>query len=205
VNASGEVIIRAPLKAPLSFIQQFIKEKESWILKTVEKSRQRNQDIPVKSFSPGEQFLYLGHSYPLLYHDNRQREDFFFNQGFFLSVNKQHKARELFHRWYLEQAGMVLSARSEYFSHLTGLEHTQIRITNPRTRWGSCSPSGNLNFNWRLIMAPLPVLDYVVLHEIVHLEIKNHSRKFWDKVGIYCPDYAERRRWLKNYGHKLEL
>jgi len=120
-------------------------------------------------------------------------------------VNKQHKARELFHRWYLEQAGMVLSARSDYYSNLTGLEHTQIRITNPRTRWGSCSPSGNLNFNWRLIMAPLPVLDYVVLHEIVHLEIKNHSRKFWDKVGIYCPDYAERRRWLKNYGHKLEL
>jgi len=205
VTAEGDVVIRAPLRTPLNFIQHFIKEKEDWILKTVDKTRQKKSEIPPRLYSPGEHFLFLGHTYPLLFHNNFEKEPFFFNQGFFLSIEHQGKAKDLFFQWYIKQAMDIFPARTEHYSNLTGLQNRGIRITNPKTRWGSCSPSGNLNFNWRLVMAPLPVLDYVVIHEMVHLEVKNHSRKFWNKVGYFYPGYTEHRKWLRENGHRLEL
>jgi predicted metal-dependent hydrolase len=78
-------------------------------------------------------------------------------------------------------------------------------ITNAQKRWGSCSHQGNLNFAWRLIMAPLPIIDSVVVHELVHLEVKNHSKAFWNKVEISHPQYKEHKDWLKNMGHLLRL
>ena len=80
-----------------------------------------------------------------------------------------------------------------------------MKITNALKTWGSCSHQGNLNFTWRLIMAPLNVIDYVVVHELIHLDEKNHSRIFWDKVEILIPEYKGYKEWLKKNGHLLKL
>ncbi len=85
------------------------------------------------------------------------------------------------------------------------MDYKSIRITSARTRWGSCSSKGNLSFTWRLVMAPPQVIDYVVAHELAHLQVRNHSPAFWQKVKTIMPDYLQYRRWLDAHGHLLTL
>ena len=87
----------------------------------------------------------------------------------------------------------------------TDLQYAKIRISNARTRWGSCGFNANLSFSWRLVMAPLPVIDYVVAHELAHLMHKNHSQRFWAAVRALFPDYEVHKKWLKLNGHLLVL
>lgn len=85
------------------------------------------------------------------------------------------------------------------------VKHARITIRDQKTRWGSCSSRGNLNFNWRLVMAPPPIIDYVVIHELAHLIELSHSPRFWETVERYCPDHREHRRWLREHGPRLAL
>ncbi len=102
-----------------------------------------------------------------------------------------------------EKAMEIIGPRVAHYSALSGYKPSDIKITSAKTRWGSCSPSGCVNFSWHLSLAPLEVVDYVVVHELVHLEEKNHSRNFWRKVERILPDYKEAYRWLGRNGHQL--
>lgn len=102
--------------------------------------------------------------------------------------------------WYRERAREVLTERARHWSQLIGVRYRRISVKDQRTLWGSCSKSGNLNFNWRLIMAPLAVLDYLVIHELSHLREMNHSKRFWRLVSTCCPDHKTPRRWLREHG-----
>lgn len=124
---------------------------------------------------------------------------------FVLSAAAQPAAREVFVRWYRAQALAVLRERVAHWSAQTGLLPSGLRITSARTRWGSCSSRGVLSFPWRLVMAPLPVIDYVVVHELVHLKEKNHARPFWQGVAGILPGYAIHTAWLKENGHLLSI
>ena len=97
----------------------------------------------------------------------------------------------------------VVSALAEEQSERIGVEYRRIRIGGQRTRWGSCSPRGTLSFNWRLVLAPLEVLDYVVVHELCHLRVPNHSRRFWALVERHCPHWRQQRDWLREHGPEL--
>jgi predicted metal-dependent hydrolase len=99
----------------------------------------------------------------------------------------------------------MISERVNIYSAKHGFAPKQVKITSARTRWGSCSPDGTLNFTWRLVMAPLDVIDYVVVHELVHLRVKNHSRKFWKAVEEIMPGWRLQRKWLREHGEKLGL
>lgn len=98
----------------------------------------------------------------------------------------------------IARARVLITARTEHWSDALGIPYKRIAIRSQRTRWGSCSAKGNLNFNWRLAAAPAEVLDYVVIHELCHLKELNHSRDFWAHVRTACPDYKARRRWLRD-------
>ncbi|MBE3127600.1 MAG: M48 family metallopeptidase, partial [Candidatus Atribacteria bacterium] len=113
--------------------------------------------------------------------------------------------KNIFIIWYKRRAYETISRRVRLYAQKRGFKYNKINITNARKRWGSCSHQGNLSFTWRLTMAPLPIIDSVVVHELVHLELKNHSKAFWNKVGILDPEYKEHKEWLKNNGYLLRL
>ena len=104
---------------------------------------------------------------------------------------------------YKTQALDYITQRVEYYAQISGLKYRSIRINNATTRWGSCGYKNSLNFSWRLIMAPPRVVDYVIIHELMHLKQKNHSHKFWAEVALMMPDYAQEERWLKQNGYLL--
>jgi predicted metal-dependent hydrolase len=99
-------------------------------------------------------------------------------------------------QWYRKQADALIRKKVQDISVQMGLVYNRVVIRGQRTRWGSCSCKKNLNFNWRIIMAPEPVIDYVIVHELSHLKLMNHSKKFWRLVEIYCPKWHEYREWL---------
>ena len=125
--------------------------------------------------------------------------------SFKLTEVAQPKAESVFTAWYRTQARMVLTERVKFFARKYGFKVGKIRISSARTRWGSCSAKETLSFTWRLVMAPLDVIDYVVVHELCHLRELNHSKAFWARVEKILPDYKKRRRWLKDNGSKLRL
>lgn len=102
-------------------------------------------------------------------------------------------------------ARKIFESRVAYFHQFTDGNYTSLTIRDQKTRWGSCSGRGTLSFNWRLILAPPEILDYVVVHELCHLTYMNHSKEFWGLVGSVIPDYKVRRKWLKENGHTLRL
>ena len=102
-----------------------------------------------------------------------------------------------------ERAKSVLAQRTAYFARQIGVTYGRITVRDQKTRWGSCSQTGNLNFNFRLILAPSEVLDYVVVHELCHRRQMNHSAQFWQEVAQVLPDYRERKAWLTENGWRL--
>lgn len=104
---------------------------------------------------------------------------------------------------YIRKAKETITKRTSYFARLMGVSYRNITIREQKTRWGSCSSEKNLNFNWKLILAPPEVLDYVVVHELCHLKEMNHSKAFWDEVGKVMPEYETYKLWLKENGWRL--
>ena len=101
-----------------------------------------------------------------------------------------------------KQAAEAIKARCRYYAPVMGVSYGTVTIREQKTRWGSCSMKGNLNFNWKLVLMPPEILDYVVVHELAHRIQMNHSAAFWAEVGKILPDYKERRQWLKVNGQK---
>lgn len=110
---------------------------------------------------------------------------------------------ETLQKRYRAKARARLESRVAYYHKFTGGRYTSITVRDQKTRWGSCSSSGTLSFNYRLIFAPPEILDYVVVHELCHLTHMNHSKDFWNMVGSVLPDYKTRRQWLRDHGHEL--
>lgn len=119
-----------------------------------------------------------------------------------LTPAQERQAAELQKRL-IKVAHLYFPKRCEELKELTGGCYTKITIRNQKTRWGSCSQTGTLSFNYRLMMAPPAVIDYVIVHELCHLTHMNHSKDFWNMVGSILPDYARSRQWLKEHGHEL--
>lgn len=192
--------VRAPHRTSLKFIYDFIEKKESWILRKLEFMRQNVAQNMPKKFIDGEEFLYLGQTYCLQINDCRKITctDFLCFPNHLLPAAKKYLML-----WYKKQALLTIAERVAWYANQTGLQYQTIKITNAKTRWGSCSARGGLNFSWYLIMAPLHIIDYVVVHELAHLIERNHSKRFWDQVKTIMPDYETKRRWLKQNGHAL--
>lgn len=107
-------------------------------------------------------------------------------------------------KMYVKEARKLFAERTAYYAPIVGVTYNRIAIKSQKTRWGSCSSKGNLNFNYLLYFAPLEILDYVVVHELCHRKEMNHSKAFWALVEKVIPDYKERRKWLKEHGKELE-
>jgi len=203
IMPDASLIIRAPARASEGTIRQAVQNKMSWILKKQRTARETFRP-PVK-FVDGEEFLYLGERRKLLVVPGASVPLVFNEKEFLLSGTHLPEARRLFEEWYKEKAFEIIRDRIKQYAERTGLEYTKISVTSARKRWGSCSLKGRLNFTWRLVMTPLAVVDYVIVHELVHLDEHNHSSRFWQKVRILLPNYLQAKRWLKNNHLLLNL
>jgi len=204
INQDGSLTVRAPHHAADEEISSLINSKKTWIIEKQNQAYQKMQEAPPKHFVEGEQFLFLGKTYPLQIID-KQPVPLVLNGRFLLSAGKQANALQFFEKWYREQAAQVIKPRTAELAEQYGFSYKIIRINGAKTRWGSCGPKGSLNFPWRLVMAPGEVIDYVIVHELVHLWVRNHSRRYWQSVKEIMPDYKERLNWLHDNGHRLSL
>jgi predicted metal-dependent hydrolase len=202
VRRDGSLVVRAPLRATQAQIEQILAQKASWIQKKQAQVRAAAAARQPRRWVEGEELLFMGNRYPLAIVDGGRPLEL--RDGRFrLSKTVLPQAERVFERWYRLQARKCFNERAALYAGRNGFVYKQVRIGGARTRWGSCGARGTLNFTWRLVLAPLPVIDYVVVHELAHLEVKNHGRAFWEKVAALMPDYRERRDWLKKNGHLL--
>ena len=204
VERDGSLVVHAPMRANEETINKFIAEKERWIRKKQDQARAFYPPFVPKEYVDGEGFLYLGTIYQLQLGQGK-KPSVTLNGTFRLAQASLPKAPLVFERWYRKQAFQVISERVRFYAEKYGIQYKQVRITSARTRWGSCSQEGTLSFAWRLIMAPLPIIDYVVVHELAHVQVKNHSKRFWNKLNVLMPDYRQRIEWLERNGHLLSL
>ena len=204
VKQDGKLVVRAPHLIPRSQIDSFVRSKEGWIRKKQELVTVQSREAPPKRYVNDEQFWYLGNIYTLQV-VNGLEEPLVFKDNFYLAEEFQFNGKLVFGNWYKKKAAQTIIPQVKMRADQNGFSYTRVRITSAKTRWGSCGPKGSLNFTWRLVMAPLEVIAYVVVHELVHLKIRNHSKVYWDEVGKVMPEFKKYQKWLKENGHKLSL
>lgn len=201
VKPNGFLIVRAPLRTPEKAVLDFVEQHAAWIEKKQAEVSAALQ-TPPRRYIPGETFMYLGETYALEI-VKEQKKALILEGNFKLAETVRDKAELVFKHWYRAEAKQILGERVSLYASQYGLQYEKIGITSARTRWGSCSADGSLNFSWRLILAPLEAVDYVVVHELVHTIFHNHSKRFWKRVEKIMPDYRERRKWLRKNGQGL--
>ncbi len=208
IGSNSEITIYAPHDTPVGEINRFVVEKQSWIDRIVNKQASRQVRQREKTYATGDTFYYLGQTYPLesYFEPLENGGVIFWNNRFFLNcpVNTDMK-KNYFACWYKQKARQYFMERVAFYESMLKLTSGGVRITSAETRWGSCSHDNRLSFSFRLIMAPPRVIDYVVVHELMHIREKNHSSKFWNLVVEVIPDYKEQRHWLREYQYHLNL
>jgi predicted metal-dependent hydrolase len=188
-------------------VNRFFREKEAWVRKKLTEGQGASgSPEPDKKFLSGETFLFHGDPYPLEIVESEKSAPLLLSYGvFMLRSDKRAEGRKIFTDWYKAQARQEFAERVSHYSSRFNLVPTGLTITSARTRYGSCSASNRLSFSWRLIMAPYPVIDYVILHELAHIKEKNHSRRFWNFLETIFPGYKTQRRWLREKGQMLRI
>ncbi|MCF6364918.1 MAG: M48 family metallopeptidase [Bacteroidales bacterium] len=204
VERDRSIIVRAPINTSKEKIDEIIEKKKLWLFEKINHGKKYPEHKNQKEFVSGETLLYLGKNYKL----NIIEEDIKgieFNYNFSISKKNQNKAYKLFKEWYKEKAKAKINKIAKEFSEHIGVKYNKIFISDIKYRWGSCTPKNNLNFNWRLIKAPMYVIKYIVIHELTHLIEPNHTPEFWNIVSIQHPDYEKAKNWLKENGELLEI
>lgn len=214
VTDEAALVVRAPFRVSEDEIVKAVSKHRIWIDKKLEEVKSRGAKHLHRRFETGEKFLYLGEYYSLsitgsdtLFPADKNNDGLpiKFDEGFYLSGEYRNNAREILTCWYKEKACETIPERVKLHAAANGFKCGKINITSAVTRWGSCSFKGNLNFSWRLIMAPFQVIDYVAIHELAHLKEKNHSKSFWNVVKMLMPDYKMHNAWLRSNGYLLKF
>ena len=199
INENAELIIRAPKRLSIEKIQDFINEKENWINRKKRLIENQIKDVT----SNHNKLLYLGNLFPINVEQNGSKELFFTGEEFIANSIEPDSLSLSIKKWYKNKFKEIALPRVAYFANKHNLMVNQVRIKNQKTMWGSCSYKNNINLNYLLLMAPMGVIDYVIVHELVHTIHRNHSTDFWDSVESIMPEFQEHKRWLKKNGYKL--
>ena len=205
----GRVVVMVPDFLKLPAIESIVSSKTRWIQ---EKLAIQNEmiAIPVKQFIAGEHFSCLGTDYTLKLISGAYPALSVLQTELEVTmpdniVNKAIVIKQLLTQWYKRGAESELKRKTEAYARIIGVTPKDITIKTFKARWGSCSSSGSLYYNWKIMMAPESVVDYVVIHELCHLLHHNHAPAYWQTVAKYCPDYRACHAWLKANGGRLEL
>ena len=202
IETDGHVKIKAPLNTSEKQIQNVIEKKRNWIKKKSQLILQTIHLNHKKTFHYQDQVLYLGTKYTLMPSNNDSNTKIY-SDAQYIYIPKCCNLTKMLELWFKENAKDILIDRASELSKQIGLKFNQCRIKKCKSRWGSCSSKKNINLNWKLVHTPWHVIDYVIIHELCHLQELNHSKKFWDLVESYYPNYKESIKWLKRYSHCL--
>lgn len=211
-DGDGNLIVKAPWFVSDHEIDAFVRSKADWIEAAsarLEREREKKEASRLK-LENGDILPYLGERRVLsVIREDRKRARVTCAMErllLFLPYDADYEyRRNALEKWYRKEAAGIIREKAEEYAVLLKVAFEDIRIKDQKSRWGSCSGKGNLNFNWRLVMAPEPVLDYVVIHELCHLRHMDHSEHFWSLVASLCPAYKQYRKWLKEHGESLYL
>ena len=197
VDATGvEVVL--PRRAAEREAAAAVRELEPWIRRRIREHRRAEEVVAARAGA----VPYLGRLLHVRAQPGRTRVH---RRGDLLLAPAGAERQPALERWYRRAARAEITPRLDRACRLTGTAYTTLTIRGQRTRWASCSRSGAMSFNWRLLLAPEAVLDYVVWHEVCHLEVMDHSPRFWALVERWCPDWREQSRWLRRHGSTLVL
>lgn len=203
IERDAQVVVNAPIDLDEQTIEKHIYKKRFWIWEKLAIKNEAQENIVQKQFVSGESFSYLGRNYRLqIVDDNSELK--LKNGWFILGTKKQKKAKEIFKAWYGEHLKTKIAQRLKMICEKSNIIQPDFRIMELGFRWGSCTKEGILNFNYKIAMAPIGVIDYIIIHELVHLKIHTHNEKFWKEVSRMMPNYLEKKEWLKQNGCLLE-
>ncbi len=221
ITEEARLIVRAPYGVSKNRIMEIVKAKSKWIEKKQTEIKARNQAGPTGEFKEGEVLYYLGKPYRIQYRpkqespiviDNTREKSTIGNipNEAIISVDNSYRDKKevlvkLLIDFYKEQTRKEIEMRIGKISKLYGFHYRRVRISRANKRLGSCSSLGNINFSWRLSMAPPEVIDYIVIHELAHLKEQNHSKRFWRIVEKMMPNYRACRKWIRENYHLLKL
>lgn len=206
--------ISAPYLLSKREINYFISEKSNWIIKNLEKAQKQNREKPNLKFVSGETVFLQGQEYELEVNfspKKRTKVELGSTKikvqlhAFTAKSEQKIQITAALKKFYKNMAKHIINARLEHFNEYYSLKYKRVSIKEMKTRWGSCSGKKNLNFNWKLVLAPPTILDYVVIHELCHLKHMNHSGDFWALVEEKMPNYKKHRKWLRDNAHFLSL
>lgn len=207
----GCIAILAPRRVPDRDIQELINRKAAWLRRKLAKHAEAKR-LTTHAFVDGETFLFLGERYPLQVQDGPKARAELEAGVFVVQARRSHSAerrarsvRAAFLRWYKAEAATLIEDRVRYYAARMTLSPGQLSFRDYKSMWGKCTSDGDLTFNWKLVMAPLEIVDYVVVHELAHLRYLNHSAAFWSVVEAAMPDYRVHRKWLKDHGGTLKI
>lgn len=207
--------ILAPAKARLWVIKSILRQRSGWIADRIAERRKFPRTSRPQGFAGGETISYLGHAYLLsvtqddkIPHGCRIRPRRFEVNIPIRELSEKELRQEVrleIQLWMKKRAKAKLQKRTDTWAEKLGVTYRKLVISNPERRWGSCNVQNVIRLNWRLVMAPLPLIDYVAAHELCHVIHKNHSPRFWQFLATAMPDYKARRKRLRQTGHGLVL
>jgi predicted metal-dependent hydrolase len=213
VDQHGVSVI-SPSEVAQETIELTLHKKAPWIIKQLTDFDEMNTKTKKRAFLSGEKLMYLGRNYRLkVIKTNCTEPTFRFYQGGFAAELpmecKEEEHRELIYPLYIEwiknRAKVFAAERIKRFSIKLQKEPNKIMIKDQEQRWGSCTPAGNILLNWRIFLAPVSIIDYVLAHELVHLKHMNHSKEYWETLRMLLPDYDQRKEWLRINGGTLNI
>lgn len=203
--------VTAPTGTGMDRLQQVLRDKSAWLLRQLQRLETTAANSTNASLTHGATILYQGAPHSLLLlADGGKRPQVTRNHGAIaihlpelVGYDNDPAVYRALKHWFGEQAQIRLLERTRYWASHIGVTPQRISLRDQKTRWGSCSSRGAISFNWRIIMAPPPVLDYLVIHELCHMLQPNHSPKYWLEVARWCPDFRNHRNWLRQNGGLL--
>ena len=209
IDEEKKIKITIPLFIPIKAAEDFLREKIPWVKKKfieIENKRQRADEFKAEIW---KKVFYLGKEYTIdLVELQTTRPNFYIGKHsliFHVNPGDREWVRNEMIRALMFAAQKEIFLRTEKHAKRMNLKFNNIKIKNQKTLWGSCSSKNNLNFNWRLVMCPVAVLEYIIIHELAHIKHPNHSRRFWNLVEEYSPDFNSHRRWLREHQHMLKI
>jgi hypothetical protein len=210
IERDGVITVRPPHHMAPDQVDATVLSKRLWIYRNLAEWRDLNASGVVREWVNGETFLYLGSSYQLQL-VAQQDEPLKLKDGRFLLLRPLVEragapaAREAFQAFYAAKALERIQRRVAHFAPRVGVAPGAAHVGEIGFRWASCQPSGDLHFHWKCAMAPLTVIDYIVVHELCHLHHRDHSDAFWNEVDKVLPDHQDRKEWLRTRGATLDL